>query len=234
MNAFILLIVVAIASIVYGYGYTANLTPGQWGSIRRILTHPETPLEIAHKTRKVIYVHYESWALHRAQTFRKSRPGLCKHISNDELAVYASRGLIRAIQGCDFDYLRDTPFSVYASKWIDYELLDGMTELQAITTLPKRFHKRKGIHNRRYFRVRPIANREFYAKKRIQDEYAEKHSYEEAWEEVDTAISDVFENRVFRLKYSATLDKLRSNAEIAELMGCSEETVRKAFLGRKA
>ena len=240
-TAFVFIASLVLVSLVRISGYTANLlpkianlTPGQWGSIHRILSHPETPLEIVKKTRKVIYLHYESWAIHRAHVFRKSRLGICRHISADELAVYASRGLIRAIEGCDFANFPDTLFSAYAAKWVDYELLDGMTTLQSITTLPKRFHKRKGVQNRRHFRVRTIENREFYVKNRNleeEDGYARNRAFENAWEEIDSVITDPFAKRVFRLKYSATLDQVRSNAEIAELMTCCEETVRKTVLG---
>ena len=206
-----------------------NLTPGQWGSIRQILSHPDTTPDIIHKTRKVIYTHYESWALHRAQVFRETRRGLCRHISRDELAIYASRGLIRAIERCNFDDLGKTPFSVYASKWVEYELLDGMTELQPMTTLVKRFRKKSGIYNRRYFRIHSLDNREYAFKKTKcydHDHDYDYKTYDDAWEKVDTVLNTPFAKRAFVWKYSETLDQVRSNAVVGELMGCSEETIR--------
>lgn len=228
MNTVFLLLVVVVVRV---YGYTANLTPGQWGSIRRILSHPETPVEIVQKTRKVIYTHYEDWAIHRAHVFRKSRPGLCRHISVDELSIYATNGLIRAIEGCNYSGLGNAPFSNYASKWVDYALLDGMTELQPMTTLPRRFRKRRGIHNRRYYRVGSFdENREYVGKKRnLNTDDDEIYGYEDAWEHVNDILSDPFSNRAFRWKFSPAFEQIRSNAHVAELMGCSEENVRQSL-----
>jgi hypothetical protein len=232
---FVSFIVVAVA-IVRVYGYTpgivhAYLTPGQWGSIRHILSNPKTPYGIIQKTRKIIYTYYENWAIQRAHSFRKTHPGLCKHISCDELGIYSSKGLIRAIEGCDYSVLGNTPFSVYASKWIDYELLDGMTDLQPMTTLPKRIQKRKGIYNRKQYRVDSIDSREYLHKKRNLNTDDEVYEYEDAWERIDNILDTPFSNRAFRWKFSPRLNQVRSNAEVAELMGCSEETVRRAISG---
>jgi hypothetical protein len=210
------------------HGYIRYLTPGQWGSIRHILTHPDTPVDIIQKTRKVIYTHYENWAIQRAVSFRENRPWLCKRVTTNEMAIYATRGLIKAIEGCDFGVLQHASFSVYASKWVDYELLEGMTELQPLTTLPKRLRKRKGIHNRRYFRVEQLGKRDYLAGKHTNPR-AEKEEYEDAWEKVDAVCTDTFTKRAFRWKYSPTLEQVRSNAEVAELMGCSEEIIRRAL-----
>ena len=239
---FVSFIVVAVV-IVRVYGYTPgvvhaylrpvavqkHLTPGQWGSIRKILSHPETSFGIIQKTRKVIYTHYESWAIHRAHRFRNTYPGLCRHITVDELAIYATKGLIRAIEGCNYSNLGNTPFSIYASKWVDYELLDGMTDLQPMTTLPKRIQKRKGIYNRKYYRVDSFDNREYLHKKRNVNTDDEIYDYEDAWERIDHILDTPFANRAFRWKFSPRLNQLRSNAEVSELMGCSEETIRRTI-----
>lgn len=233
---FVSFIVVAVViGRVYGYTPTStqtHLTSGQWGSIRKILSHPETSYGITQKTRKVIYTHYESWAIHRAHRFRDTYPGLCRHITVDELAIYATKGLIRAIEGCNYSCLGNTPFSIYASKWVYYELLDGMTDLQPMTTLPKRIQKRKGIYNRKQYRIDSIDNREYLHKKRnlnTDDEVYEVYDYEDAWERIDHILDTPFTNRAFRWKFSPRLNQVRSNAEVAELMGCSEETVRKTL-----
>jgi hypothetical protein len=221
---------------IYSNGYTPYLTPGQWGSIRRILTHPDTPIHILQKTRKVIYIHYEKWAFHRTTIFRENRRGLCRRIFNSELSIYASRGLIKAIEKCDFSVLQNTPFSKYASKWVDYELLDGMTELQPLTVLPKRLRKRKGIHDRHSYRIEHLGNRDYILSKQSQfytRNYGFTHEYDDAWEKVNTVVNSSFAQRAFRLKFSETFVQMRTNAEVAELMASSEETVRDSLKMKK-
>jgi len=140
MMSIIITMFIIFVNVFTIYGYNKHLTPGQWGSIRRVILHPDTPVEIIHKTHNVIYSHYESWAIHRAHIFRKTHPETCKHISQNELAIYALRGLIYAIEWCDFRELGNVPFSIYAVKWVDCELYDGMTELQPISN--KRTHSK--------------------------------------------------------------------------------------------
>ena len=203
---------------------TPHLTPNQWGSIRRILSNPATSVDMRQRTQKVIYAKYEQWATNRADGFRKSRGGLCRDIRKEELAIYAVQGLIRAIERCDYDRLGSTPISSYAAKWVDGALLDGMTELQPMTILPKSWRKRRGVHNRGDYLVKSVGV-QLYNPNPLS-------SCSNMWESYEnTHVVDAFTKRALAFKYEPG-KKPRTNAETARWMGCSEEYVRRKLSRR--
>jgi len=218
-----------------------HLTPNQWSQIRRIITNPNTPVDIIQKTHNVVYTHYEKWALRRVDIFHEKYAGLCRRITKPELAIYAASGLMKAVERYNYGGYDATtapfataPFAVYAAKWIDYTLLDGMTELQPLTVLPKRFRKRKGVE-RTHFQVDHMSKRNHHAPKYIHPYESYDMNiiaeYENAWDKLSTELTNPFAQRAFRLKFSTTFDEMRSTKEVAELMACSEETVRRKLWG---
>jgi len=198
-----------------------HLTPNQWGSIRIILSNPATSPDIRQRTQRVIYYKYEDWAIHQAKLFKDARYALCRHIHSDELAIYAVRGLIKSIERCDYTKLGTTPFSIYAKKWVDGELLEGMTELQPMTVLPKSWRKRRGLKCRKSYLV--------VSSDRDRDSKQPKST--DSFENIENAledtygVSDAFTRRAAAIKYGG--DCVKSNAEVAKYMGCSEEYVRR-------
>jgi hypothetical protein len=204
-----------------------HLTPNQWGCIRRILSNPATSVDMRQRTQRVVYTKYEDWATNRAATFRKSRGGLCRHIHKEELAIYAVQGLIRAIERCDYTRLGSTPFSVYATKWVDGALLDGMTELHPMTILPKSWRKRRGVDNRGDYLVKSVGL-QFYNPNPLSTPDA--NILLDLGENDHTKV-DAFTKRALTFKYE-TGKKPRTNAETARWMGCSEEYVRRKLSTR--
>jgi len=204
-----------------------HLTPNQWGCIRRILSNPATSVDMRQRTQRVVYTKYEDWATNRAATFRKSREGFCRHIRKEELAIYAVQGLIRAIERCDYDRLGSTPFAVYAAKWVDGALLDGMTELQPMTILPKSWRKRRGVHNRGDYLVKSVGL-QFYNPNPLST--PDTNVLLDLVENDHTKV-DAFTKRALAFKYE-TGKKPRTNAETARWMGCSEEYVRRKLSTR--
>ena len=222
-----LLVVVVAGFLRDSRAVSTHLTPSQWGSIRRILSHPETPLAIRQKTQKIVYSKYEEWAIEQAKQFRASRRSFCRHIQENELAVYAIKGLIRAIEKCDYEKWGTVPFSCYASRWIEYSLLDGMTELQPMTILPKKWRKRKGLRTRSKSRVR-TAGAQMVNGHPVEETSA--RSFFCQYTELANTISDPFHQRVFREKYGGVGGGAggapRPNREVAIRVGCSPEKVR--------
>ena len=205
---------------------TQHLTPNQWGYIRRILSNPATSAHMRQRTQRVVYTKYEDWATNRAAAFRKSREGLCRHIRKEELAIYAVQGLIRAVERCDYDRLGSTPFAVYAAKWVDGALLDGMTELQPMTTLPKSWRKRRGLRNRTLYLVKSVGL-QLYNPNPLSTPDTN------VWMDMGTndPTVDAFTKRALAFKYAPGKPP-RTNAETARWMGCSEEYVRRKLSTR--
>ena len=198
-----------------------HLTPNQWGCIRRILSNPATSVDMRQRTQRVVYTKYEDWATNRAATFRKSRGGFCRHIRKEELAIYAVQGLIRAVERCDYDRLGSTPFSVYAAKWVDGALMDGMTELQPMTILPKSWRKRRGLRNRSRYLVESVGNHLYNSNPHTETDVIHCLTAEDIYKD-----KDAFTKRAAAFKYGS-VQRVRTNAETAEWMGCSPEYVRR-------
>ena len=201
-----------------------HLTPNQWGSIRIILSNPATSPDIRQRTQRVIYAKYEDWAIHQAKLFKDARYALCRHIHSDELAIYAVRGLIKAIERCNYTRLGSIPFSLYAKKWVDGELLEGMTELQPMTVVPKSWRKRRGLKNRKSYLVirEPSGWSPTVPSEPVHPSSKEtiQHLLEERY-----GNKDAFTKRSANLKYMC--ERVKTNAEVAEQMGCSAEYVRR-------
>jgi hypothetical protein len=217
-----------------------NLTPGQWGSICRIMTHPGTSDTTRMKTRKIIYTKYEDWAIHQSRKFLQSKPWLRQYIHPDELAIYSVQGLIHAVDKYDFsrgtDEHQGTPFFVYATKWIKGEMLRGVSELYPMTVIPSAWRKRR-MHYRKSHAVKFYGDNEYMLDKFTDtsmnfatNPFRESDDYHEAWETLESIFGDdPFMKRTFRMKYSPRFESVRTNAEVAELMGCSEEHIRKKW-----
>ena len=110
------------------------LTKKQWTSIKHILQHPKSSEYMINTCNKIIFQHYKHYAYNMAYDFKTTYYRKCRHISLDELKLYASRGLLDAITG--YNSSMPHSFSNYASIYIKGELYYGMSELHPLTLLP--------------------------------------------------------------------------------------------------
>jgi DNA-directed RNA polymerase specialized sigma subunit len=182
------------------------LTNSQWSNINNILriTNDE---HIQIKTRNVIYDHYERWAIQESHVFKRYHNYLCRDLRGDELAIYGLIGLKKAI--VNYDPNKCGLFTKYADFYLKSELYKGVRKL-----LP--LHSTIG-ENLWIMDYTPINKNE------------EIESFSEKWQFLRERLTD-FEYRCATYKYSYEFIKEMSNKKIAELMACSEETVRKAIV----
>jgi len=219
----------------YVYSY---LTLNQWTIINRILINPKhTPIQ-KQQINTLIYKHYEIWSINQALNFKKLHNYKCKSIPKSEINLYARMGLYKAIINYNPEKLKNISFAVYALIYIRSELYKSITELHPITNVSK-YIRRKSLKskskNNETISINPnpqilhIFQQDIFDKYRKKN-YIEKHEYhscKELWQKIDydIPVSSTIK-RTIQLKFTYDFLKKRSNKEIAEIIGSSEETVR--------
>lgn len=221
--------------ILIGIKFQQNLSIHQWGLIKNILKHPETPISIRNKMSEIIYSKYETWAIHKAYQFKQFHKYKCRNINIDDLILFSLEGLKKAT----IKYNGNSPFYFYADIYISGELYKGLTKLQPITSIPKsiRSNKKnelKTIYNRRYKKILNtlfVSYDDYWMFEKRQDlsndinPIIENNFYHEIWNEICEKL-DPNSNKILKYKFDYYFNKLNSNKRISELMCCSEETIR--------
>jgi len=221
----------------------AYLYSSQWSTINHILSNKDKYSEQQiQKVNRIIYCNYEQWALYKAVQFKQFHKYKCRTIFNDELKLYASNGLNKAITKYDPIKCKNTNFVLYASKYVLGELYLGLTELQPLTIV-KKSERRNGIKNRKTNQTIHLSltpkllgeEDEFYdfiqSKQYDDSQYSypcnnNYKKYDELWSKIDSMSIPNFTKKILRLKLSYEFNKIRSNKQVSVLMGCSEEWVR--------
>jgi RNA polymerase sigma factor (sigma-70 family) len=208
------------------------LTKYQWSLIDSILLNPNITTRSRTKIQNILYKYYEQWAFTQAYKFKQLHTYKCKHISTLELNNYASLGLYKSLLKYNPSY--KYPFIKYADIYIHSELINGLTELHPISSITK-YERKKGYgQNKKYIKnTQWVGENEWIYDKIIKDKINEnypqndlfvKHLYMSLWLKINEF--DSFQKRITLLKYNFFFEKIKSNKEVAELMGCSEEWVR--------
>jgi hypothetical protein len=190
-------------------------------------------------THQVLYQHYRYKAYDSAYEFKMKYSKLCSHISTTEMKQYASKGLLLAIKNYNPKY----PFSNHMSLYVNSQLYIGLSNLQPLTTIPKNLRLSKKWKNDNRILYKKLTNTKLvgnddYLYNIIQDKNESKANnleniskYQmliEIWSIVNSL--DIEYQNIMKYKYSFHLEKLRSNSHVAQLMCCSDETIRKKLL----
>ena len=109
------------------------LSPVQLSYIHKILTHPNTPLDIRNKTKEILFTEYYAWLKKQVRQFSESNYYSRNPVTTDELYQYASKGLLRAID--NFDGKRS--LAQYAEKYVIGEMHTGLLELIPLRPMNK-------------------------------------------------------------------------------------------------
>jgi hypothetical protein len=188
---------------------------------------------------QVLYQHYRYKAYDTAYEFKMKYSKLCSHISTTEMKQYASKGLLLAIKNYNPKY----PFSNHMSLYVNSQLYIGLSNLQPLTTIPKNLRLSKKWKNDNRILYKKLTNTKLvgnddYLYNIIQDKNESKannleniSNYQmlvEIWSIVNSL--DIEYQNIMKYKYNFHLEKLRSNSHVAQLMCCSDETIRKKLL----
>jgi hypothetical protein len=215
--------------------YSINyLTNNQKYLIKTILKHPQSTPYMIDKVQQILYYHYQYKAMEMAFDFKKKYSIKTKHIQFLELKIYASKGLLMAIKNYNPDY----PFINHMRLYVNGQLHQGMSDLHPLTILPKtmRLSKKWKAENKKTYNAlintKFVGNDEYlYDKNMVRykvNNYKEYEFFIKVWNIINNL--DIEYQRIMRYKYNFLLEKLRPNSEVAQLMCCSDECVRKKLL----
>ena len=219
---FLLIVLVSRSAI------ALHLTPKQLYSARGILMNPKITDAQRHSVQKLLYIAHEKWATKKAIEFKQFHRYKCRDILTEDLVLGSKIGLLRSAR----IYNGRTPFVRFSEIYVKSELLRTMTKHISVTNCVSKRERQSALKSNRTASI----HRTVHAVDAIIESAeltpntntAEKEFYETAWKYVDTL--DAFTKRTIWLKYDYRFKTVRSNKGIAELMCCSEETVRKSVV----
>jgi RNA polymerase sigma factor (sigma-70 family) len=216
-----MILVLFIIKLAIGY-----LTPVQWKNIKNLLVRPDLSQDIRNTLDKVIFHHYKSWAMYETIRFKKFHYYKCKHIPVEELNMYTMIALEKGIQKYDGIH----SFVHWIRYYIKGALYQGMTDLQPTSYVSARKRmRRKKPEEQDPFQTQFVGGDDWLFD--INAKKEDTHLSEDIvkwsiWNRLDRMAVSASKKKIFRYKYDDDFNVLRSNKEIAGLVGCSEENVR--------
>jgi RNA polymerase sigma factor (sigma-70 family) len=194
------------------YALQTYFSSSQWKKARFILDHPGTTDAMKQEIQLYIFEAYKEWSKYYGVKKYKKRIH-AGQIQKGDIEIYALIGLWKAIDHYDPLY----PFYTYAKQCIHWSLYKGIRQMAPISKIS--YHKSMRM---------PYAP----STTLLFDEYKEIAQICDTIESFEKDLTlepsmNASTKRMFQYKYNNQMQKIRSNKEVAELMCCSEETVRK-------
>jgi hypothetical protein len=217
---------------------TSYLTNNHWSILLPIIQNKDTHQEVRTKIQKLIYFSYEKWAINQAYQFKYYHKYKSRNIDLENFIYSSKIGLYKSIQ----QYQGKSEFSLKSRIYIQWELYDCLTQLYPLTILPKQYRKKSksglNAQERRNYKNQLESSFVSY------DEYwrfdkldgsnkkekirTTKELTREIWEQIyECLYSDPIALKILSLKYDYRFVPLCSNRYISEMLGYSEEYVRR-------
>jgi len=180
----------------------AFISNSQWKTINSLLTLTTTnKLTVSQKSQlgKVIYIHYEKWTYYQAYQYKMRHIYKCRKIKQQELNLYASIGLSKAI--ANYNPLKcknTTTFSSYAIHYIMCELRNGLNDLQT-------------EHYKNANDIILVGDNDFLLDSKRTPNYNEHLQYETFWNNIYNMDIPSFVKKIIIIKYSFECKKLMPN-----------------------
>lgn len=227
---------------------TKYLSNQQWIDIHKILLHPGITPDMRNDINKVLYNRFEDWAIRKTHTFKQQHSYTSRNINVKELSIYSCKSLYDGIANYKpKEVYNDTkPFLNYVGKCVDGGLYTGFTELYPITIVPKQMRKQKRtlktkylyknqldtvfLPNNKFSRIysnnNNINNTLIYKNfnHSFKHQLLSKYEYIEIWNEINKDFPSLVK-KIMQLKYSFEFDIIRTNKEIGEILGFSQQKV---------
>jgi hypothetical protein len=217
--------------------YSLHLSSIQITAISKLIQHPK--MTTYHRTHlnTILYRAYEKWAVSKAVAFGSFHKQKCTNIATEELVFASKIGLFKAIQ----NYNGKSDLSIYSNIYVQSELLRLVTDTYSMSILPKSIRRQKktgmDIDTQLYkhlLTVRPFSMYEPWKIElmgALRDKYVD--NVVDTYETTETIREyldkqPLFVKRMFLLymNYWSGTNRPPSQKYLAEMMCCSEETVR--------
>jgi len=217
-----MILIIALASFIY-YA-SAYLQPHQLKLIRSIMSNPQTPPLIRAKTQYILIKNYLPYAMSLSRQFRenlKSKKYIINHAY--DLQQYAIQGLVHSVQR--YNGSNNVNLHPYAKKYIMGYLYYGVTELSPLRRL---------THHQRYTQKIKLPSPSLTNDIWFYDKFS-TNSYD--YPLLSDKVIDIYnkfqqltpeQKLIITYRYDLiTFEKQRTWQQVADLMSCSTETLRK-------
>ena len=225
------IIIVAILALTVS---SIHLSPVQMQDVRSLLGNPALTSTQRGSLQNLLYVTHEKWAIKKAMEFKELHRFKCRDITTRELALSSKIGLLKSSRIYD----GRSHFVRFSEIFVKSELLRTMSSRLSVTScisMKDRLKSKQPTQSKstEYTNMHTNTNNKYRAMSSMEwvpspmETFQTTELYEAPWTYVDSL--DAFTKHVVWLKYDSEFQIQRSNKQIAELMCCSEEMVRKAI-----
>jgi hypothetical protein len=210
------------------------LTSKKWIVIKKIINDNRSTDILKNNIKKLIFNEYYNFSKKQTYLFIKNNKKLVNNIKFNELNLYASSGLLKAINNYNFDY--NSKFTNYALLYIKSDLYKGVTDLTPMRLLPHgyRINKKWQLNNYDLYvksmkKISSLGVNEWIIDK---ETYNEENYNKLTLIEINKLILSLepFLIRIFYYRYDENLNIRFQINKIAQLMCVSEETIRKSLI----
>ena len=214
--------------------YALHLSPINHKILNKLIRSGEISPSTRKILNKMLFLGYEKWAEKQAYEFKKKNYYKCTRVPMDELVNYAKCGLHK----CTLNYNGYSNFTNYASIYVNFELKQALTDSYSLSILPKKMRVSSKANMteiekedyKKMLHIETRSNPSFLYDNKQQtpiDVYNKYESNYELWVKLNEL--DPFIKRCLHLKYSYDFKQIRTNKQVAEMMCCSSETIRKTY-----
>lgn len=205
-----------------------RITTTHWDYLQSKIVCSQTTPSMKQKIETIVFHRHLPLVYRMTTDFRKFHRKKSQNILLDDMQAFAYKGLLDATR----KYNGKHNFANYAKIYIQGALYKSLTTHHPISTIPKDirrkkttqfdpdiYEKRKNIYLEKHDTLHSTIETNHY-NKQIQYE-----QYNQIWNTIQSF--SPFTSRCFRLKFNFFFQVVRSNKQVAELMCCSEELVRR-------
>jgi DNA-directed RNA polymerase specialized sigma subunit len=213
------------------------LTTKKWIIIKKIINNDKSPDILKKNIKRLIFNEYYNFSKKQTYLFIENNKKSVKNIKFNELNLYASSGLLKAINNYNFDY--NSKFINYAILYIKSDLYKGVTDLTPMRLLPHRYRVNKKwqlnnyeLYTKSMKKISSLGDDEWIFDKETNNENYDNSILIDKIDEINKSVSSLepFLKRIFYYRYNENLNKKFKIKKIAQLMCVSEETIRKSLI----
>jgi len=211
-----------------------RITPRHWDYLQSKIVCSQTTPSMKQKIETIVFHRHLPLVYRMTTDFRKFHRRKSQNILLDDMQAFAYKGLLDATR----KYNGKHNFVHYAKIYIQGTLYKSLTTHHPISTIPKDIRRKKATHidsniyeirkniylNKRDTLPSSIEPNHYYQQNQY-SHYSQYSQYNHIWDKIQTF--SPFTSRCFRLKFNFFFRVVRSNKQVAELMCCSEELVRR-------
>lgn len=213
-----------------------HLNNNQIIMINNLIQNPELKSQEREKINLILYNAYEKFAIKKALDFKMLHKFKCNDIQKEELILVSKIGLFKSIK----KYNGKHDILHYSSIYINSELLRLLTEKYSLSILPKKYRSKskKFLSKTEIIRYKKLLNLNlsvlyeswqidliFQKNEDILNQIHEKYDEMDKLQFLYKELTP-FAKRILYLKYYLYQNKILPNKYVADLMCCSEETIR--------